>query len=434
MEEYLEEPYRFGEPSKLNPRLKYKTSKQDMLDIVKLAEQKRNTILDNSVDDLTMMFSNIKVTDIVKRENENLNQIDNLLNELENEPLENEPLENEPLEEPPLTLTEKTRRAMTAFVFSMNRSIVYSIIFVQHSTMTIFPILLRFVWYLFRFMVYLTRASVLEKAFVVLVLASINKTTWGNMFLSFIYSLINRLLQNQLDIVKENFKEVANKIYIEVIEGAKTYGTTGIGIVASSFVKRLVSDSSFRGVVTESVSSAVQSQVPALLEKNNAALSQGIQAIIYSEEFKNILLASYASTQLPEQLENLQEFLVTSNQENREQIDKIISIIYRIEQRDSTLIKQLQNYGLMNLPALTKGAKKLLELTGVIPRDHPQVELIEFEGGSRKHTHKYKYKYKKGKKSLRRKITITRKVKRGGLKKRTNKKSKRHYHFTPLKI
>jgi len=422
MEEFLEEPYRFGEPSKINSRLKYKTSNRDILDIVNLATQKRNALLDESVDDLTMMFSNIKVQDIVSKEEENLSQINSQLNELENNL-------GEPLEEPTLTLTEKTKKAMTAFVFLINKSIVYSIVFVKHSTMTIFPILLKFVWYLFRFMVYLTRASVLEKAFVVLVLAAINKTTWGNMFLSFIYSLINRLLQNQIDILRENFKEVANKIYGEVIEGAKTYGTTGLGIVASSFVKRLVSDSSFQGVVTETVSTAVQSQVPALLEQNNAALSQGIQAIIYSEEFKTILLASYASTQLPEQLENLQEFLVTSNQENKDQIDKIMSIIYRIEQGDNTLIKQLQNYGLVNLPALTKSAKKILELTGVIPRNHPQVELIEFEGGKKKHTYKYKYKYKKGKKSLRRKITLTRKVKKGGLKKRTNKKSKKHHHF-----
>jgi len=424
MDTLLEEPYKFGEPSKINTGVKYKTTKKDLLDIFNLATKKRDKILDESVDDLTMMFSNIKLQDIVSKEEENLSQINSQLNELENNL-------GEPLEEPTLTLTEKTKRAMTAFVFLMNKSIVYSIVFVKHSTMTIFPILLKFVWYLFRFMVYLTRASVLEKAFVVLVLASINSTTWGNMFLSFIYSLVNRLLQNQVEIVKERFIEVAKKIYEEVIESVKTVGTTGLGTLVSSFVKRLVSDSSFQGVVTETVSTALQSQVPALLEQNNAALSQGIQAIIYSDEFKTMLLASYASTQLPEQIENLKQFLVTSNQENKEQIDKIISICYRIEQGDSTLIKQLKTYGLVNLPALTKGAKKLLELMNVIPHNHPQVELIEFEGGSRKHTHKHKYKYKnkKGKKSLRRKITLTRKVKRGGLKKRTNKKSKRHHHI-----
>ena len=420
MDTLLEEPYKFGEPSKINTGVKYKTTKKDLLDIFNLATKKRDKILDESVDDLTMMFSNIKLQDIVSKEEENLSQINSQLNELENNL-------GEPLEEPTLTLTEKTKRAMTAFVFLMNKSIVYSIVFVKHSTMTIFPILLKFVWYLFRFMVYLTRASVLEKAFVVLVLASINSTTWGNMFLSFIYSLVNRLLQNQVEIVKERFIEVAKKIYDEVIESVKTIGTTGLGTLVSSFVKRLVSDSSFQGVVTETVSTALQSQVPALLEQNNAALSQGIQAIIYSDEFKTMLLASYASTQLPEQIENLKQFLVTSNQENKEQIDKIISICYRIEQGDSTLIKQLKTYGLVNLPALTKGAKKLLELMNVIPHNHPQVELIEFEGGSRKHKHKYKYKNKKGKKSLRRKITLTRKVKRGGLKKRTNKKSKKHH-------
>ena len=374
MTSLLEEPYSFGKISKINPKNK-DASKEDIRNALTQAITIKNKLLDESIEDLTTMFSGVRIGELVEQEEANLDEIDNTLNQLESNMEESSDKET-------LTITERTKKAMYGFVFLLNKSIVYSFVFVQHSTMTIFPILLKFVWYLFRFMVYLCRASIAEKAFVVLLLTAINQTTWGNLFLGFIYSLLNTLLQNQLNTIKDKFQEIAKTIYTELLESIKVAGVSGAGLLASKFAQSLIQDSSFQSTFTETVSTAIQSQVPALLQRNNQAIAQEIQNIIFSNEFKAILIASFANSQLSEQLDNLENLLITSSLSNEEQLNDIFKLVHRIEQGDSTILNQLKNYGLANLPALTQSAKKLMELTGVLPTKHPQVEQIE--GGLKK--------------------------------------------------
>ena len=430
MEDFFEPP-RFGQLSNINPKTKtkHRTKEKDFRSVIRTAEEKRNRKLHQSVDHLTLMLSGLKFQELVSKEEENFSQLDTQINQLDDslgepledslgEPLEDslgEPLEDslgEPLEAPSPTLTEKTKNAMKAFLFSMNKSIVYSIAFVKNSTPDVFSILTKYVYYLFKFMVYLSRASLLERAFFILVLAAINKTTWGNMFLSFIYFIIKRISQFGWGVIKRQYGEEIMKLYNEIMESVKAIGVTSAGYLASTFIKQLVSDSSFQGIVTEKVSTAIHSQVHSLIQENNAVLQEGLKAVIYSNEFKSILLASYASTQLPEQIENFQNFLIASNRQHEHEIEKIISILYRIEQGDNTLVKQVQKYGLVNLPVLTKSAKKILEITGFIPTQHPQVELIEGGRRRKRRTHK------KGK----RLSTRTRKGGRRSRVKRTHKR------------